>query len=418
MEERVLDRHGALEMHVLLEGIGRVKVVRRLHECNLRITDEPARRRDEEVVRGDMVAVEDHDVLAVRDGHRVVDVARLGVVVFVALDVARACGLGESLDEVAAAVVEHVDVELVGGPVHVERGVDRRLDDVERLVVGRDEDVDVGPDRAVSGQRCGLSVEHPADLEVAEHHHRERIDFSHEKQDPEEEVEPVARAHGRGAAPPEVAPRDDERNDEKQHERDPRADAHEHDHGDEHERKEDDLAMQVEGLRDAERGEHEARHEQDGGHPAGKPVSARLFLLAVVDDGAHAPEGRSTEGIARTVDQGAGGTQDVDDRAHEARAVTARRKDSQEKDRLDDDAQGIEKLRGVEVDLGIEERLVAAQRDERLRLKRRHEPEKAQADEIERRGDAAGAGGAPVLVQAAGALERVLDGSRKHSLKT
>ena len=85
---------------------------------------------------------------------------------------------------------------------------------------------------------------------------------------------------------------------------------------------------------------------------------------------------------------------------------------------MDDDAQGIEKLRGAEVDLGIEERLVAAQRDERLRLKRRHEPEKAQADEVERRGDAAGAGCAPVLVQAAGALERVLDGSRKHSLKT
>ena len=418
MEERVLDRHGALEMHVLLEGIGRVKVVRRLHECNLRITDEPARRRDEEVVRGDVVAVEDHDVLAARDGHRVVDVARLGMIVLFALDVARTCGLRKGLDEVAAAVVEHIDVELVGGPVHVERGVDRRLDDVERLVVGRDEDVDVGPDGAVGGQRGRLAVEHPADLEVAEHHHGERIDLGHEKQAPEEEVEPVARAHGRRAAPPEVAAGDNERNDEEQHERDPCADAHEHDHGDEHERKEDDLAVQVEGLGDAERGKDESRHKQDDGHPAGKPAAARLFLLAVIDDGAHAPEGRSAEGIARAVDQGAGGAQDVDDRAHEARAVTARRKDSQEKDRLDEDAQGIEKLRSVEVDLRIEERLVAAQRGEWLRLKRRHEPEKTEADDIERRGDAARAGGTPVLVQAADVLERVLYGSRKHSLKT
>ena len=254
MEERVLDRHGALEMHVLLKGIGRVKVVRCLHERDLRIAHEPARRRDEEVVRGDVVAVEDHDVLAVRDGHRMVDVARLGMIVLIALDVARACGLRKGLDKVATAVVEHVDVELVGRPVHVERGVNRRLDDVERLVVGRDEDVDVGPDGAVGGQRGGLAVEHPADLEVAEHHHGERIDFGHEKQDPEEEVESVARAHGRRAAPPEVAPRDDERNDEEQHERDSCADAHEHDHGDEHERKEDYLAMQIEGLRDAERG--------------------------------------------------------------------------------------------------------------------------------------------------------------------
>ena len=88
------------------------------------------------------------------------------------------------------------------------------------------------------------------------------------------------------------------------------------------------------------------------------------------------------------------------------------------KDRLDEDAQGIEKLRSVEVDLRIEERLVAAQRGEWLRLKRRHEPEKTEADDIERRGDVARAGGTPVLVQAADVLERVLYGSRKHSLKT
>ena len=106
-------------MHVLLEGIGRVKVVRRLHECNLRITDEPARRRDEEVVRGDVVAVEDHDVLAARDGHRVVDVARLGMIVLFTLDVTGTDLFGELLKKRTAAVIENIDMEFIGRPLQI-----------------------------------------------------------------------------------------------------------------------------------------------------------------------------------------------------------------------------------------------------------------------------------------------------------
>ena len=133
-----------------------------------------------------MVAVEDDDELAVRDAERVIDVARFGVVVLFALDVVDADRTGEFRKGVAASVVEQVNAELILGPVEVERGVDRGLDDLEGLVVGRNEDVDRRPRAAVLGKRAGLSVEHPADLEVAEHRHDEGVDFRGEKKHGEE----------------------------------------------------------------------------------------------------------------------------------------------------------------------------------------------------------------------------------------
>ena len=44
VKERVLERHGAVEMQVLFKRIGRVKVMRRLHQGNLLVMHEPADR--------------------------------------------------------------------------------------------------------------------------------------------------------------------------------------------------------------------------------------------------------------------------------------------------------------------------------------------------------------------------------------
>lgn len=123
----------------------------------------------------------------------------------------------------------------------------------------------------------------------------------------------------------------------------------------------------------------------------------------------NALESGGTEGVARTIDQRAAGAKNVDERSHQARTVSPRRQDRHEKERLDNDPERIEKLGRAEVHLRVKEGLAAAKRSERLLLKRHHEPEQASADEIERRGEAAGSGVAPCLVQAAGALERVLD---------
>ena len=49
VKERILDRHRALEVQVLLKGIGRIEVMRRLHERDVAVLDEPAHRRGEEV---------------------------------------------------------------------------------------------------------------------------------------------------------------------------------------------------------------------------------------------------------------------------------------------------------------------------------------------------------------------------------
>ena len=64
VKERILDRERPVEVHVLFEGIGRIEVVRRLHERNHRVLHEPAHGRNEEVLRRHVVAVEDDDVLA------------------------------------------------------------------------------------------------------------------------------------------------------------------------------------------------------------------------------------------------------------------------------------------------------------------------------------------------------------------
>ena len=126
-------------------------MVRRLNERDLLVVHEPAHGAREKVRRGDVVAVVDRDELARGELHRVVDVAGLGVVVFVALDVMNAGGLGKILYPISTAVVEDVDVDLVFRPVEVLGGEDRGFNDFKRLVVGRNENVDCGPSRAVGG---------------------------------------------------------------------------------------------------------------------------------------------------------------------------------------------------------------------------------------------------------------------------
>ena len=130
-------------LQIALERIGRIEVVRRLQHGQLGIAHEPADGHLQKAARGHVVAVEDgHE----RRGHgfeRGVDVAGLGVFVVGAGPVADAGLEGELLKLLAAAVVEDVDVQLVGRPIHVERAESGVTDHVERLVVGGNEHVDV-----------------------------------------------------------------------------------------------------------------------------------------------------------------------------------------------------------------------------------------------------------------------------------
>ncbi len=174
---------------VALKGIGRIKVVRRLHHRQPGVTQKPAHSHLQEAARGHVIGVEDRDQRRMRGFEGGVDVARLGVLVVGARPVADAGIEGELLKFRAAAVVEDVDVELVGGPIHVERAQRGVTHHVERLVVGGNEHVDVRPFLRIVGQSDGSAAQRPDGLEVTQEQDDECVDFSTQKAKDEKGVE-------------------------------------------------------------------------------------------------------------------------------------------------------------------------------------------------------------------------------------
>ena len=120
-----------------------------------------------------------------------VDVAGLGVSVVVAGDVADAGFFGEGAEGLALAVVEDVDVELVGGPVDVHGGERGIANDAEGLVVGGDEEIDVGPVFLEPGEGHGRTLERPNGLHEAEEEDGEGVGLSAEQDDDAGGVDPV-----------------------------------------------------------------------------------------------------------------------------------------------------------------------------------------------------------------------------------
>nr|WP_254781418.1 hypothetical protein [Modestobacter sp. DSM 44400] len=124
----------------MLEGLGVVEVLRRLHQRDA-VVPEVGQRAGEEVRLGDVVGIEDGDQLGLHQGQRVVEVAGLGVVVLAAGDVPCAEGVGHLGHLRAVAVVE--DPGLVVA-VHGQDGGHRGQQDLQSLVVGGDQHGDAG----------------------------------------------------------------------------------------------------------------------------------------------------------------------------------------------------------------------------------------------------------------------------------
>ncbi|MDT4850786.1 hypothetical protein FQZ97_849460 [compost metagenome] len=199
---------------VVLEGVGGEEVVRRLHQGHLRVLEEPADGHLQEGPHRDVVAVEHRHQVAVQAFQGMVQVARLGAPVVVAVDVADPDLLGELAELLAGTVVQHEDPELVPWPVEAQGGHDRGAHHREVFVVGGDQEVDARPQALVVRQRQHRPAQRPDALHEAQDQHQPGVGFGQQQGQPQDQVQAVGPVQRRGVAPPEVAAGDGDREDD------------------------------------------------------------------------------------------------------------------------------------------------------------------------------------------------------------
>ena len=188
VEELALVRHLVENLQVPLHRVGGIEEVGRLQQAEVVVVQEPADRVEQKVARRDVVAVEDGDQITTGLRQRVVDVAGLGALAALALDVFGARFIGEFGERLAAAVVQQIDVELVPRPVEIERRQHGRRHHVQRFVVGGDEDIDGRPLLVVLGQFANVAAQRPDGLEIAEVEHGPGVDLRQQQAGGEEIV--------------------------------------------------------------------------------------------------------------------------------------------------------------------------------------------------------------------------------------
>ncbi|MNV28161.1 hypothetical protein D3C71_1193430 [compost metagenome] len=181
--------------------------MRRLQHDQVGVLEEPAHADLQEGTRGDVVAVKDGDVFGTRDFERRVDVARLGVVVVVADQVAHAQLFAELTELGTAAVVEHIHVQAIGGPVQAHGREHRLAHHFKRLVVGRNEHIHARPGADVLGHGNRAALQGPRRLEVANEQHRKGIQLCQHQAIAECRIQPVGKADGVGKTPVDVTRR-------------------------------------------------------------------------------------------------------------------------------------------------------------------------------------------------------------------
>jgi hypothetical protein len=150
----------------------------------------------------------------------VIDVASLGMVVFLARDVADPGGLGEFAERLAAAIVEDVDMQLLGRVIDIVGGEGGITNQRKRFIVGGDEHVDVRPEAFVIGQGKRLALQRRAGLHETHDHDEDGVGFGGEQDQHEEGIDGVAAVGLVGEelkdgveSPPAVAQRGGERDD-------------------------------------------------------------------------------------------------------------------------------------------------------------------------------------------------------------
>ena len=207
IEQLSLIGHAVERIQVALERVWREEHVRRLQHDQLGVLEEPAHADLQEGTGGNVVAVKNGNVVGTRHLQRLVDVACLGVVVVVTHQIAHV-ELGTEVAKLRpAAVVEHVNVQPVGRPVHAHGRENRLTHDPQRLVVGRNEHIHAGPGTDVLWHGNRAPLQRPRGLEIADQQHRKRVQLSQQQPIPERRIDDIGKPEGVRDAPVHVARR-------------------------------------------------------------------------------------------------------------------------------------------------------------------------------------------------------------------
>ena len=172
VEQLVLGGHTPCGAQVPAIRVRRVEVVRRLHQREARVAQEPSHRHLEERADRHVIAVEDGDELRVGNRQCMVQVSGFRVRVVAPGDVSDSRLGRESPERITPAIVEEVHAEPILRPIHRGGGEHGRAYDRQRLVVGRDEDVHRGPPRRIWRQRDRPPAQRCGGLVIGEQQHR------------------------------------------------------------------------------------------------------------------------------------------------------------------------------------------------------------------------------------------------------
>ena len=198
-------------IEISLERVGREEKVRRLQHHQLRILEEPAHAHLQERAGRHVIGIEDGNVFARGLGQGEVEVAGLGVIVIRPNDVADTGHLAELAELGATAVIEYVDVELVLRPVDGLGSESGELDDIQRLVVGRDVHIHGRPQAGITRQGIGFALQRPGRLHVAQQQDQQGIELGQHQAIAKQHVQQVVEAQRRSQAPVHVTQRGNHR---------------------------------------------------------------------------------------------------------------------------------------------------------------------------------------------------------------
>src|SRR6266567_8339547 len=115
-----------------------------------------------------MIGIENRNQLAAREPQGMVDVAGLGMLIVAARDIPGSYAGSKLAKLLSSSIIQYKDSDLVRGIVHRERSYDSWPHHAQRLIVGRNKNIDGGPPTRIPRQGNGWATQGSQGLEVTE----------------------------------------------------------------------------------------------------------------------------------------------------------------------------------------------------------------------------------------------------------